>query len=74
MTKAKTLEKMTTTIQRKSNLYDELKSIRKEIEQEKVSMGDVAFLTAHQTEIKEYFPDDVVLWQWAGIPENESEV
>lgn len=55
----------------KGKIKTRLKLIRKAIEQEKVSMGDVAFLTAHQTEIKEYFPDDVVLWEWAGIPEEE---
>lgn len=52
-------------------IKSELKSIRKEIEQEKVSMGEIVFLTAHQTEVKKYFPDDPVMWQWAGIPEEE---
>ena len=60
-----------TSIQRGTNLYKELKKIRNNIDRECVSMGDVAFLTSHQTEIKEYCPDDAILWQWAGIPEEE---
>ena len=36
-----------------------------------ISMGDVVFLQAHQADIKKLYPDDPLLWQWAGIPESE---
>ena len=60
-----------TTIQQNSSVYKELRRIRAAIDRECVAWGDVAFLTAHQTEVKEYCPDDAVLWQWAWIPEEE---
>jgi hypothetical protein len=37
-----------------------------------LSWGDIAFLNSHQTEIKEYFPNELLLWQWAGIDETET--
>lgn len=62
---------MTTSIQQNSSLYKELKLIREDLKQGRISYGDLAFLENHQAEIKEYFPDDMVLWAWAGIPEEE---
>lgn len=36
-----------------------------------ISWGEIAFLQAHQAEIKQLYPDDPLLWQWAEIPESE---
>ena len=36
-----------------------------------ISWGEIAFLEAHQREIKKYFPSEPLLWEWAGIPESE---
>ena len=53
-------------------IKSELESIRKEIEAEKdLYMSEVVFLQDHKEEVKAYFPDDVILWQWADIPEEE---
>lgn len=46
-----------------------LTEIRESIENESISYGEIAFLQEHQQEVKELFPDDLVLWEWAGIPE-----
>jgi len=63
---------MTTETQKESSLYNELKRLRKIINNEgALSWGDIAFLNSHQTEIKEYFPNELLLWQWAGIDETE---
>lgn len=58
-----------THAQQNSSLYKELKRIRKLIEKEKVSYGDLVFLQNYQVEVMEFFPDDPLLWQWAGIEE-----
>jgi hypothetical protein len=54
-----------------TTLYKELKRVRKLIEEERVSYGDILFLQEHQTEVKEWFGDDVILCQWAGIEEED---
>lgn len=33
--------------------------------------SDIVYLQDHQEEIKKFFPEDVDLWQWANIPEEE---
>ena len=33
--------------------------------------SDIVYLQSHTDEIKKFFPDDVDLWQWANIPEEE---
>lgn len=61
-----------TEIQKQSVLYKELKQIGDLLHKNKeISYGDIAFLGEYQTEIKEWFPDDIELWQWAGITEQE---
>lgn len=62
---------MATSVHEESSLYKKLKSIRKEIELGEIYYGDLEFLENHQAEIKEYFPDDPVMWAWADIPEEE---
>jgi len=55
-----------------STLYKELLRLKRAIHrQEDLSYGDCLFLAEHQTEVKEYFPDDPVIWEFAGIPESE---
>ena len=55
-----------------STLYKELKRLSKIIDKGgNLSYDDIAFLSNYQTEIKAWFPSDVGLWQWAGIPEEE---
>lgn len=57
---------------KESNVYQDLKQILADIKAGKdISYGDIAFLTDYKTEIKEWFPDEPILWEWAGIPENE---
>lgn len=53
----------------RTTLYNEILRIRKLIEEESVSWGDIIFLQEHQTEIKNWFGDDLMLCQWAGIDE-----
>ena len=36
-----------------------------------ISWDDIAFLEGNQEVIKKYFPNDIELWQWANIPEDE---
>lgn len=48
----------------------EVESVLQSIEDECVSYGEIAFLQAHQEEVKTLFPDEPILWQWAGIEEN----
>lgn len=71
-----------TNISKNSTLYKELARLRdiihelsriSKILQKDLSLyySDLAFLYEHQAEIKDYFPDDLLLWQWAGIPETE---
>ncbi len=36
-----------------------------------ISMGEIVFLQEHQDEIKKYYPNDPLLWEWANIPESE---
>lgn len=33
--------------------------------------NDIVYLQSHTDEIKKFFPEDVDLWQWANIPEEE---
>lgn len=48
-----------------------IKRIRRDITDERdISYDDTAFLQANQDIIKDYFDDDPVLYEWAGIPEN----
>lgn len=47
-----------------------IKRIRRDITDERdISYDDTAFLQANQDIIKDYFDDDPVLYEWAGIPE-----
>lgn len=46
-----------------------LASIKKSIENENVSYGEIAYLCSHQDEVKQF--GDIELAQWAGIPEDE---
>lgn len=52
-------------------LREMILDIRKEIENESVSYGEIAFLQNHQEFIKEWFADDLLLLQWAGVPEQD---
>lgn len=36
-----------------------------------ISYGEILFLQEHQADIKRFFPNDPLLWQWANIPESE---
>ena len=48
-----------------------IKRIRRDITDERdISYDDTAFLQANQDIIKDYFDDDPVLYEWAGIPES----
>lgn len=52
------------------DVFDRLEELRKAIENEEdLSYDDISFLQNHQKEIREL--DDIVLAQWAGIPEEE---
>lgn len=55
----------------RKRIIEEIKEIKKSIENENVSYGEIAFLENHKEEIKEFFADDVELWQWAGISGTE---
>ena len=52
---------------KKMTIKQQLEEIRREIDAERVSMGEVMFLRAHWREI--YQMGDIVLAQWADIPE-----
>lgn len=54
-----------------TTLYKELKRVRKLIEEERVSYGDILFIQEHQTEIQEWFRGDFLFYQWAGIEEED---
>ena len=56
-----------------TTLYKEIKRIRKLIENENVSYDDIIFLQQHQTEVEEWFGDDILLLEWANIPEFDIE-
>lgn len=47
-----------------------LQAILYAIENESVSYCEIAFLQDHQEEVKTLFPDEPILWEWAGIEEN----
>lgn len=48
-----------------------IKRIRRDITDERdISYDDTAFLQANQDIIKDYFDDDPILYEWAGIPES----
>lgn len=44
-----------------------LAEIRQNIEAERVSWGEIAYLQAHVKAVRQY--GDIVLMEWAGIPE-----
>lgn len=48
---------------------EELNRIRKSIENEDISYGEIVFLSEHQKEVLK--TGDIVLAEWAGIPEEE---
>ena len=49
----------------------QIKRIRRDITDGRdISYGDTVFLQANQDIIKDYFGDDPVLYEWAGIPES----
>ena len=52
-------------------IKDELTAILASIKDENISWGEIVYLQAHQREIKELFPGEPLLWQWAGIDESE---
>ena len=53
-------------------LYDELRLLCDIINSDgKLFYDDLALLSAHHKEIKEWFPNEIKLWEWAGIPEEE---
>lgn len=59
-------------LKRLRNVVHELNRLSKILGKElSLYYSDLAFLYNHQAEIKKYFPGDLLLWQWAGIPENE---
>jgi hypothetical protein len=54
----------------KKEIKQRLKYLKQEIEAERISYGEVAELQS----LKEYIPDDdILLKEWAGIPEFEEE-
>lgn len=53
----------------KNEIRKELKRLRGEVEEENINWGGIVYLQEHQEEIKEL--GDIVLAQWAGIPEEE---
>lgn len=40
-------------------------------EEGSISYGEINYLQDHQEEIKKYFPNNSIMWQWADIPEEE---
>lgn len=61
-----------TEAQKASFLFKELRYISDLLHNgEGISYGEIAFLNDNRTAIKELFPDDIELWQWAGIDESE---
>lgn len=63
------VEKMTESDWERVRDFMELKRIRGEIDNERISYGEIAFLQSHQKEIYEL--GDIVLAEWAGIEESE---
>ena len=54
------------------NIRSRIRRIRDDIQAGvDVSWDDMAFLEGNQEVIKKYFPDNIELWQWANIPEEE---
>ena len=51
------------------NERNTFKNIRKAIDDESVSYDEILFLSEHQEKVKEY--GDIVLAEWAGVPEQE---
>jgi hypothetical protein len=51
-------------------IEEALASIREAIDEECISYGEIFYLQEHQDYIKKH-SDDVVLWEWANIPEEE---
>lgn len=59
-------------MQKTSFLYKELRHISDLLHNgEGISYEDIAFLNENRAAIKKLFPDDIELWQWAGIDESE---
>lgn len=50
-------------------ILKKIREIRKDIKNECVSYGGIAILQEYAEYVKKYFPDDTLLWQWAGISE-----
>lgn len=53
------------------SVLDTLDEILESIKAENISYGEIVYLTAHKREIKKYYPDEPLLWQWSGIDEAE---
>ena len=53
----------------KREIRNELFRIKKEIEKEQVSYGEIFFLQSHKQEVLDL--DDILLAQWADISEQE---
>lgn len=52
-------------------ILKKIREIRKDIKNECISYGGIAILQEYAEYVKEYFPDDILLWQWAGLYEEE---
>ena len=66
--KTKIGKKMTAT----SDIMAHIEAIMNDYNNGKdISYGDLVYLQNYQDFIKEYYPDDVKLWELAGIPEEE---
>lgn len=63
-----TEEEIKATLQEISNT---LTRSYQEGSKEMLSYGEINYLENHQEEIKKFFPDDMDLWMWANIPEDE---
>lgn len=54
------------------SIIKNINGIKERIEADKdLSYMELFYLEAHQNEIKKYFPNDIELWQFANIPEEE---
>ena len=50
-------------------LLDEIRTIRKAIDANNVSYGEISYLYGARYYIKKYFGGDMILRQWAGMKE-----
>lgn len=54
------------------SIIKNINDIKKRIEVDKdLSYMELFYLERHQDEIKKYFPNDIELWQYANIDEEE---